>query len=146
MEKNSTIELVNHCKKDDFIKLLMDVNDEFTPPLNVKINFDEYFYKIKSAANTSEIYFKDQLIGMIVFYDNFEFANITLVCVSHEFRGQGVARALLEKTVAHIKKPIRIKTWVSNYRATKLYESVGFKIKSTQVNIYDVPEVIMEKE
>lgn len=66
-------------------------------------------------------------------------ANIGLVAVDSKFRGQGIARELIERTICEAHKidfkSIQVVTQHNNIPAVNLYTSIGFKSQAI-TNIY----------
>ncbi|MDE8772153.1 hypothetical protein PZS07_22630, partial [Providencia thailandensis] len=78
MNISNDIRLLN---KDSFIDFLNSVNSDFTPPLDKKINFIEYYYKVINKAKVIFIIENKTIIALMVYYDNLDEAQITLVAV-----------------------------------------------------------------
>ncbi|MGH7496055.1 MAG: GNAT family N-acetyltransferase [bacterium] len=77
--------------------------------------------------------------------DEFELAKLA---VSSEFRGQGIARRLVERCIAYVREQgVRRVILVSNSQlkaALRLYESLGFKYCALpEVRKYEVADVYM---
>lgn len=133
-------------KKEKCIDFLISIDNEFIPPLSKKIDFDEFYSKIIKNANVRFIYKENKIIGLIVFYNNLNFAQITLVAVDTRSRGQGLAYNLLSSILNEIDKPIRIITWKENKKAIDLYKRVGFEIIGNDINEYGINQILMEKK
>ncbi len=132
--------------KQDFFDFLYSIDLEFIPPLSNKISFNEYYDKIMEVGNVCCYYADNKIIGLVVFYDNQDIAQITLVAVNPRYRGRGIASKIIKVVLNGINKPIRIITWESNIRAIYLYEKLGFKITSINLNKYNIKEIIMDRK
>lgn len=124
-----------------FESFLSDVNNDFVPPLLERINFNEYFYKLRDNAVFSVCFNIDnarQLVGLVAGYCNDHINNkayITFVAVKNEYRGNGIAGKLINIFVEYCKKEgiseVEIET--NNVKVLKLYIKLGFKIESEKV-------------
>ena len=73
---------------------------------------------------------------------------IATIGVLPEYRGKGIARALLEACESDIKQPrIRLSVRPSNYEAIRMYQNAGYYTVDQWRNYYDDGEnaLIMEK-
>ncbi len=136
---------LNLIGKEAFIDFLISVDNDFNPPLNRKLKFDEYYEKICELGKFLCIVERGRIRGMVIYYDNLDIAQITLVAVNRLDRGVGVASKLLELVVNEAHKPIRVITWRGNDSAIHLYEKFGFNIIGSNVNKYGTNELIMER-
>lgn len=143
MNISNDISLLN---KDSFIDFLNSVNSDFTPSLDKKINFSEYYYKVINNAKVIFIIEKKTIISLMVYYDNLDEAQITLVAVRNSYRGKRISYLLFESLFKLINKPINIITWDDNTVSKKLYMKLGFIIKNRYINKYGISEVLMVKK
>ncbi|MCD9464112.1 hypothetical protein CJF25_14145 [Photobacterium phosphoreum] len=132
--------------RQEFINFLHSVDLEFIPPLSNKISFNDYYDKIMEVGNICCYYANNKVIGLVIFYDNKDIAQITLVAVEPKYRGKGIASKLIKLVLNEISKPTRIITWESNIRAVYLYKKLGFKITKIDINKHNVNELIMDKK
>ncbi|HIF9343134.1 TPA: GNAT family N-acetyltransferase [Photobacterium damselae] len=132
--------------RQEFLDFLDSVDLEFTPPLSNKIRFNEYYDKIMEVGNVCCYYDNNKIIGLVIFYDNKDIAQITLVAVDPEYRGKGIASKIIKLVLNKINKPTRIITWESNISAIYLYKKLGFKITNINLNKYNINELIMDKK
>ena len=124
-------------------EILHNVNNDFKPPLDKRININDYTLKLYKNAI---IYYaiKDSLnIGFIAFYRNNQetkIAYVPMIAIMSEFRGQGIGSKLLDIAIAHIKnngfRKIEIETWEGS-KAIFLYQKKGFKITKIQSDRID---------
>jgi ribosomal-protein-alanine N-acetyltransferase len=70
-------------------------------------------------------------------------ANILDVAVHPDFRGRGVASALIEETMDHLKgqgcRAIFLEVRISHIHAHKMYDKYGFKVIGTRKGYYASP-------
>ncbi|WP_256383788.1 GNAT family N-acetyltransferase [Photobacterium toruni] len=132
--------------RQEFLDFLYSVDLEFTPPLSNKISFNEYYDKIMEVGNVCCYYANNKVIGLVIFYDNQDIAQITLVAVDPKYRGKGIASQIIKSVLNEINKPTRIITWESNIRAIYLYKKLGFEITNINLNKYNINELIMDKK
>lgn len=118
---------------DDIIAHLKECKDDFFPPLDQKVNIDDYSRKIIEKAVTFEAWYGDRLIGLIAVYLND--ANsisgfITNVSTLKDFLGKGIASRLLQMCINYsMRKNFReILLEVSaESKAVPLYLKYGFE-------------------
>lgn len=120
----SVIELYNFLK---------DIDEDFTPCLSSKVNLSEYIEKIQNQAEL----IVDQAVslrGLVILYCNDVVnykAYISLVGVSREFRGMGIARKMMVEAIQKAQdngmKVIGIHS--NNPIALNLYKTLGFVTK-----------------
>ncbi|MCD9470814.1 GNAT family N-acetyltransferase [Photobacterium phosphoreum] len=137
------LSLINRQEFLDFLNL---VDLEFIPPLSNKIIFNDYYDKIMEVGNIGCYYVNNKIIGLVIFYDNQDIAQITLVAVDPKYRGKGIASKIINSVLNEINKSTRIITWESNVRAICLYKKLGFKITKANINKHNVNELIMDKK
>lgn len=100
-------------------------------------NLDAYILKLKSNAELVTHYVAGELAGFVAFYCNDESKNmsfITLVLLSPEHRGLGLASCMIDYTLKYSKrkgfKRCALEVNMDNAPAIKLYQKYGFSIKS----------------
>lgn len=136
----------NKIEKKDFVDFLNEINDDFLPKLSDKIKFEDYYRKVSNYANIISLYDDKKIIGLMVYYDNFEFCQITLFAISCKYRGKGLGEYLFKFFFEINIKPTRIITWIDNKSAINLYNKIGFESKEIYQNSYGVKEILMEKK
>lgn len=106
----------------------------FMPKLSETLNIGKYAKKIQESAIRVEAWSEQRIVGLVAFYFNQDelFSFITNVSVNDEYKGKGIAKKLIEKTIlkAHELKCLNIKLEVNkaNIHAIKLYELFDFVI------------------
>lgn len=97
---------------------------------------------VDSPANTVYVAVNqnDSIIGILLVVTVHQFASVKCwiedVVVSEDYRGQGIARRLLETAIAEVPKEARFINLTSNPRreaAQHLYTSLGFQPRDTVV-------------
>ncbi|EPR5449803.1 GNAT family N-acetyltransferase [Yersinia enterocolitica] len=143
MHIHSDIKLI---KESDFINFLTEIDSDFTPPLSKKINFQDYYNKIINNAKSLFIIDKNELIALVIYYDNLDEAQVTLLAIKKVYRGKKISHKLFSKLFSIVHKPIRIITWVENEISNNLYIKLGFIEKNRSTNIYGIDEVLMVRK
>lgn len=116
---------------------LKNTDSSFLPPLNSKVNIEEYSKKIFNNAITFEAWIENKLVGLIATYFNFEskLSFITSVSVKKEYMGLGIATKLLIMCLDYSKnnnfKNIKLEVFKDNIVAIKLYEKHNFTKTNT---------------
>lgn len=120
-------------KLSELYNFLKDIDEDFSPCLSSKVDFEEFVLKIQNHA---ELIVDKAVIlrGLVVLYcndvSNYK-AYISLVGIRREFRGMGIARKLMIEAIQKAKdngmKIIGIHS--NNVVALNLYKSLGFVTK-----------------
>lgn len=111
---------------------LTECNDSFIPPLNSRINLNEYARKIANYATTFEAWQENLLIGLIAaYFTNTESgAFITNVSIYDSFKGKNVASILLSNckdyALTHGFAKINLEVNQHNAPAINFYKKHNF--------------------
>ena len=148
MDYNVTI--ADKSQKEQVYNYIVKIDKEFPVALSEKANLLEYTEKILELGIVVLAKSQDKIIGILTGYLN-DAANrqgyISVLEVSDECRGAGVAKALLnefEKMARRAQiKTIRLYTHKDNEGAKRFYFKNGYKIKNEQAN-YDY-SIVLEK-
>jgi len=123
----------SQAKLDELIMHLNGCKNDFIPPLDKKVNINDYALKIQANAITFEAWEKNDLIGLVAAYFNHENRTgfITNVSVIKQHSGKGIAAHLLTDCIQYAKKQgflsIDLEVNNVNIAAIKLYEKFGFE-------------------
>jgi ribosomal protein S18 acetylase RimI-like enzyme len=124
---------IDQAEATDIAVHLTDCKDSFYPPLDHRVDINEYAEKIFHKAVTFEAWHGNRLIGLVAAYCN-ETENkayITTVSVIHILNDKGIASNLLEFCIKYIERlqlgEILLRVNVQSNKARKLYEKYGFK-------------------
>lgn len=109
---------------------------DFMPNIEAYIeDLDVYVDKIIQNAERIEYWDNDKLIGIAAFYANNQQTHeafITMIGVSSDYNGQGIAKKLLERVVNHCKEiefnRLLLEVRKDNKAAIGLYEKFGFSL------------------
>ncbi len=90
-------------------------------------------------------YVDDKLAGQIRVYKNWNaFAYIDDIAVESDYRGQGIARALMERATEWAKSKgfpgMMLETQNNNVAACRLYERCGFELRGFDTHLYKALE------
>lgn len=91
---------------EDFFIFLQAVEEDFVPPLLDRIDINAYYNKINEYATMVECYCQEELVGLIISYDNDvdSCRGYTTFCaVKGGYRGNNIAGKLLERACTHAK-------------------------------------------
>lgn len=136
----------SEINRSSFIEFLHEIDEDFEPNLSKKIKFDDYFLKVSEKAKVISILNGQTIIGLMIYYDNLEFSQITLLAIAHNYRGEGLSKKMFDIYFSINSKPTRIITWLGNDIARKAYLKLGFIEKEINKNGYDIEEMVMEKK
>lgn len=96
---------------------------------------------------------QDQVVGYIGSQTVLGEADVMNVCVSPDFRKQGIGESLVRTLISDLKKngvyKLTLEVRVSNAPAISLYEKLGFQVLGRRPNYYSHPKEdawIMGKE
>lgn len=122
--KASAAEIADH---------LLRCNADFVPPLNSRVDIDDYAQKIADAAVRFEAWSGGELVGLVAAYcndDNRRTAFVTNVSVLRAWMRKGVAALLLRDCIDYARnagmRSISLTVASGNGPAIGLYGSRGF--------------------
>ena len=112
---------------------LKECNINFSPPLDEKVDIQEYSKKIVDKSVTFEAWKDRTLVGLIAIYLN-DAENksgfITNVSTLNYFKGKGIASELMTRCIDYSKKhnfkEILLEVSEKNRGAIKIYRKFGF--------------------
>lgn len=117
----------------DIYMHLNECNDYFIPPLNQRVNLEEFSKKIFEKAITFEAWDNQNLVGIVCSYFNDRemiYGYINHVSVINDLAGNGIATTLLKMCIEYAStnnfKEINLEVSSENKRAIYLYEKLGF--------------------
>lgn len=120
--------------KSQVVELLHTLNHQFFGDL-INVNIEGYVNKIFTNANLIFIQNEGVLIAFIAYYDNDPeniTAYLTMLAVSENVQGTGIGTILLKASIEDLKrkgfKNYKLEVKRQNIKATKFYESFGFKV------------------
>lgn len=119
----------------ELIRLEVANDSSFIPYRDNEL--DHYIAKLDKLAFFEKFYIEDALVGFIAYYCNDTVnkqAFISLVLINPKYRGRGISKELMHRTLSSIEKKgfleCSLEVNKKNKKAIKLYESTGFNIKS----------------
>ena len=120
---------------DDLRFFIESIDNECVPPLSQKVDIPSYVRKITDRGVVLACADGGQLLGFISFYCNDQetkCAHLSLMGVGREYRGRGIARALLQEAIGYVRKAgfqrIGSQTWHTNAASLKLHLELGFTV------------------
>ena len=121
------------ASSEDIYLHLKECNSDFIPPLDQKVDLHEYSKKISEKAITFEAWENKILIGLVAGYFNDiekKIGYITNVSVIKNWKGKGIALALMSQCIEYAKKysfnEIDLEVSSQNIGALELYRKVKF--------------------
>ena len=140
--------MIRLMQKEDIEDVLVIENASFVDPWTYGIFMDDLFNEISYNI----VYFQDEkLVGYGCSWLMYDELHITNLCVKKEYRGQGIAKkmmnVLLEKAMKVGLDKSLLEVRVSNESAINLYENLGFRVIYRARDYYENGEdaYIMEK-
>ena len=138
--------------KSEIESLLKSVDTDFDPPLSTRISIPEYSEKIHKHATIFSIHQCEELLAFVALYCNDlgnSTAYVTMVGVSRNHRGIGLASTLIESSIQFLRtrgfKSVRLEVDKSNRNAIKLYDRLGFeKVEQNETSAF--MELRLEKK
>lgn len=122
------------ASRDEIHNHLLACSASFSPPLGDRVDLREYARKLFERSVTFEAWWGNSLIGLVAAYldrGSSDLAYITNVSVAGEFRGMGIAKALMERCVHRAEKEgfrgINLEVSKESTHAVQLYEAFGFR-------------------
>ena len=126
---------INTCTKKQVKEHLNTCSSSFIPPLDARINIDEYSERIYLKAKRFEAiqFYEDEdegfLVGLIAVYENQGLDFITSVSVLPQYVGKNISSELLSTYIsASSCDRIRLEVDKENLRAINFYKKHKFKI------------------
>ena len=108
-------------------------NDYFIPPLNGRVEVNDYAKKITTKATKFEAWSAGKMIGLVAVYCNDHtdyIAHVTNVSVLKQWMGKGIARTLMSQAIEHLNeigmRQINLEVAMANNAAISLYRKSGF--------------------
>lgn len=120
-------------KLESIYTFLVEINDEYNPPLDAKVDLHQYAEKILDNAVLFVEDDNSKIVGMVVLYCNDingEKAYIPLVGVLPAYRRWGIAKKLMLEAISYVNsKEFKVVGIHSNNPiAVKAYCDLGFDI------------------
>lgn len=116
-------------------------DSSFVQELSRRVDIVEYSHKIAEKALRFEAWLEDKLIGLVAVYCNAadkKVAFVTNVSVLSEMQGKGIGHQLMQNCITHVKLLgffcLELEVEGSNSVARRLYEKLGFRVRSTDSN------------
>lgn len=117
----------------ELIGLELANNPSFLPYRGIGLK--DYLNKLDKFASFEKYYIEGVLAGFTAFYCNDTInkkAFITLVLIHPKFRGKGISKYLMNKTLINIKQnnfiECSLEVKKDNKKAIKLYQTIGFNV------------------
>ena len=124
----------------DFLKLTSDL---FNPPLNERLDIEEYAKKIWENAKLVYALHDAELVGLIAYYlsdKNKDFGYITFLCVLPDYSKQDIGTQLLiqceERIASDRKKFLYLEIDKSNIKGIKFFQKKDFHIIESKRTSY----------
>jgi len=89
-----------------FLKLLNEIDDDFSPSLSSRVSLDEYALKLLTHATVFGIFQQEHLVGAIAIYMNdldSKMGYCPFVGVAFKYRKQGISQKLLDTAISALK-------------------------------------------
>lgn len=128
--------------KNEILRFLKDIDNDFYPPLSEKVILEEYVDKIYQKSHLISHCLDDgKVVGLVVVYCN-DFINyrayVALVGVLKDYRGKGIAEMMMRECIDYVRnnnfKTIGIH--LNNQIAINLYKKLGFNIIEDGNRVY----------
>lgn len=128
--------------KNEILRFLKDIDNDFNPALSEKVILEEYVDKIyKKSHLVSHCLNNGKIVGLLVVYCN-DFidyrAYVALVGVLKDYRGRGIAERMMRECIDYVRcnnfKIIGIHS--NNKIAINLYKKLGFNIIEDGNRVY----------
>lgn len=123
---------------------LLQCDASFIPVLSSRVDIKEYSDKIKKNSLCIEVWYENELIGLLsVYCNNPEIGGfITSVSVLPDYQGNKIADILLHTAIQEISqrqcRSLTLEVHDENVRAMQLYKKYGF-----QVSQHDKQSILM---
>ena len=123
----------NRASRAEILDHLARCDARFVPPLSDRVDLRAYAQQLHERARRFEAWDNGGLIGLVAAYFNGEERAVFIsnVSVDEGYLGQGIATALLTRTIASAGATglthVRLRVGSGNVGARQLYEKLGFR-------------------
>ena len=150
--------MVTYVTDKDKLELAMltrfveSVDKDFTPPLAGRVEIGAWMNKIWKQGSAVVAADDDTYVGVIFFYANDMLGKkgyIAYLAVEPGYRGQGIAKAMLDKCLCLSRAAgmHSVEVYTNNPAARALYENMGFGAVSYTANEeYDLVQTFLIKQ
>ena len=119
--------------KEVILRVLLDSNQDFTPPLSLSLDLNLYAEKLSNHAVFIVLKDNDNILGCLAFYTNAieNFVYVPYFWISHEKQKDGWGRKLLTYLVNITNsryKEIRLEEVKNNFNAFSFYKKNNFNV------------------
>ncbi len=119
--------------EEEIYSHLKECNNNFSPPLDEKVNIHEYSKKLFEKSVTFEAWIDQILTGLVAAYFNdieYHSGYITSVSLTKDYMDKGIASELLNMCINYAKqynfKEIKLEVSKDNSQAIHLYKNYNF--------------------
>lgn len=127
--------------KDKVFAYLNKYSNNFTPPLNERVDLLSFSLKIFNHATQFWLTYKSEPIGFAACYFNNpdkKFGYITTISVVDSWQGFGLGVKILKKILSFASlnefEEVRLEVYNTNKKALKFYLKNGFNVIETRTN------------
>lgn len=142
---------INSANQLQILTHLHACNNSFDPPLDNRVNLEEYSVKLHQKAVNFEAFNEGVLIGLIAAYFNDltnQIGYITNVSLIPQFMGLGIASTLMKMCTTEAKeqglKKIRLEVVQTNQPAIKLYHKFKFEKISLKGDFQVMEHIVIQ--
>ncbi len=133
--------LVRKESSEKLLSFLQKIDSDFNPPLSFKVNLPDYVLKIQEKAELLIESHEKEICGLLVLYCNdtdHSQAYVALLGVANEWRGQGIARKLMQEAIRIVQESgfSTLSLHSNTPVAIRLYEKLGFRIVENGERVY----------
>lgn len=152
MNRQIEILTLDKISLDEFSEFIIQVNNDFIPPLLDRIDIELFFNKIKCYSNSFICRVDNRIAGLLILYaNNFEEkkAYISLLATKSEYRCMGIATKLLSTSFdyARIRGMLNIGVHTFKDSLVEYYMKRGFSVVSQEYsNERKVDRYYLEKK
>lgn len=142
--------MLDHSSNQDCFELIyqeIDKDPNFLPYCDIEL--DRYIGKLDKFASFEKYYIEDELTGFIAFYCNDTInkkAFITLVLINADYRGKGISKELMNRTLSFIENngflECSLEVRKDNKKAINLYKSKDFNIESQTETVFLMTKIL----
>ncbi|WP_439883032.1 GNAT family N-acetyltransferase [Pontibacter sp. MBLB2868] len=127
--------------EEDLLNLLLEIDDNFSPPLSKLTALQDYAVKLYKNAQLILALDKNKIKGICAFYDNDlenKHAFLSLLFVNQPYQNLGIASKMMISMIDVLKsekfKLISLKVSEQNLNAIAFYKKNGFRIMQSNGN------------
>ena len=128
--------IIREAKREDISALAEISLSECENPWSYEQLLEEWTFNFSKIIISEQ---NDEITGFVAVHTTEDGIHINEIAIKRAFNRNGIASALIEKTILYSPKRITLEVRESNRAAISLYEKYDFKIVGKRIDFYNKP-------